>query len=129
MNKRFAEWIDLKERLHSKDTQPPHVNEGDIWWTSVGENIGFEINGKSRLLTRPVVIFKKLTHGFYLVIPTTSQERNGTWYVSFPHSSLIKTACLHQVRTIDYRRLHSRLGRLDEVDFRRLRSAFHILYQ
>jgi hypothetical protein len=30
---------------------------------------GSEIGGKSKLFSRPVIIFRKLAHGFYFVIP------------------------------------------------------------
>ena len=126
--KRFLEWIGLKERLHNKLPQAPHVSEGDIWWASVGENVGSEINGKSRLFSRPVVIYRKLSHGFYLVIPVTSQARTGNWYVPFRQGGKADTACLHQTRAIDYRRLSSRLGELDDEDFRRIIEGFYKLY-
>jgi hypothetical protein len=60
MLKRFLPWIVLKEDLHNNEHRPPHVSEGDIWWASVGENVGSEINGKSKLFFRPVVILRKL---------------------------------------------------------------------
>ena len=37
-------------------------------------------------------------------------------------------ACLHQIRTIDYRRLYSKLGRLDDNDFDHVRNGFMNLY-
>lgn len=129
MNKWFALWIALKEKLHAKIFQPPRVSEGDIWWVSIGENVGFEINGKSKLFTRPVIILKKISKGFYFVIPTTSQPRVGSWYIGFPESSLIKNACLHQARPIDYRRLSSKLGELNESDLGRLKRAFIKFHQ
>ena len=63
-----------QRNLHSRKHQPPFVSEGDIWWASVGENVGSEINGKSDLFSRPVVIYKKLAHGFYSVVPTTTAK-------------------------------------------------------
>ena len=36
--------------------------------------------------------------------------------------------CLHQIRTIEYRRLSSRLGTIDESDFERVVESFHALY-
>jgi len=127
--KKFLEWIGLKENLHFKDPRVPYVSEGDIWWASLGENIGGEINGKSRLFSRPVVILKKLTHSLYFVAPTTTQARVGTWYVSFRQKNVPMASCLHQVRVIDYRRLSSRLGELDAVDFKHVKEGFHKLYQ
>ena len=125
---KFLEWIGLKEQLHSIGRKAPHVSQGDIWWASIGENLGSEINGKSRLFSRPVVIFKKLAHGFYFVIPTTSQTRQGSWYVPFRQKEREMVACLHQARAIDYRRLSSKLGTLDDKDFARVKSGFNALY-
>ena len=62
--KRFLAWIGLKERLHSATPVPPLVSEGDIWWASLGENVGSEINGKSSLFSRPVVILLRRSDNF-----------------------------------------------------------------
>ena len=68
MMKRFLEWIGLKEKLHSQDHEPPLVRERDIWWVSFGDNVGSEINGKSKLFTRPGIILKKLSRKSFLVL-------------------------------------------------------------
>lgn len=56
--RRFLEWIGLKEQLHMQDHEPPLVSEREIWWASIGENVGSEIKflaiageaaGKSRM--------------------------------------------------------------------------------
>jgi mRNA interferase MazF len=126
--KRFLEWIGLKEKLHSSDAQPPLVKERDIWWASIGENVGSEINGKNDLFSRPVIIFRKLAHGFYFVIPTTTRVHEGSWYVPFRHRGKDTVACLHQARAIDYRRLSSKLGTIDTNDFRCIQEGFIQLY-
>jgi mRNA interferase MazF len=126
--KKFLEWMRLKEKRHESEHKPPHVSEGDIWWASLGENVGSEINGKSHQFSRPVIIFKKLAHGFYFVIPTTTKTRNGSWYCKFHQSEKEFFACLHQARSIDHRRLYSRLGELDDEDEKRVRIQFENLY-
>lgn len=126
--KQFMEWIELKEKLHYRAHKPPLVSERDIWWISVGENVGSEINGKNDLFSRPAIIFRKLAHGFYFVIPTTTQSKTGSWFVPFEHRGRRMVACLHQVRTIDYRRLSSRLGTMDTNDFQRIQDGFAKLY-
>jgi len=127
--KRFMEWIGLKEKLHNNAGQPPHVSESELWWFSIGENVGSEMNGKSVLFSRPGLILKKLARGFYLVAPTTSQLKKGTWYVEIVHEGKPMWVCLHQVRTLDYRRLSSRLGRIDSHDFKTVKEAFWQLYR
>jgi len=93
------------------------------------KNVGSEVNGKSDLFSRPVVILKKLSHSFYFVVPTTTQPREGTWYVPFSLGGKEMIACLHQARALDYRRLSSRLGTIDGDDFSRVRSGFRALYK
>ena len=127
--KRFLEWIGLKKKLHHNNHKPPYVSEGDMWWCSLGDNVGSEINGKSKQFSRPVIILKKLSRSFYFVIPTTTQMRTGSWYVSFQHNKKDMVACLQQARSIDYRRLWSKLGSLDDTDFGRVKSGFHSLYK
>ena len=127
--KKFLEWIGLKEKLHNVEGQPPHVSEGDIWWASVGENVGSEINGKSKLFSRPVIILKKLAHGFYFIIPITTQIREGSWYVPFRQKEKDMVACLHQARAMDHRRLSSKLGTLDDEDLSHVKKGFSALYK
>lgn len=127
MLKRFLVWIALKQDLHNSGHKPPHVSEGDIWWASVGENVGSEINGKSKLFSRPVVILRKLSHGFYFVVPTTTQQRTGSWFIAFRQNERTMLACLHQARAIDYRRLSSKLGTMDDEDFARVKDGFRKL--
>lgn len=129
MLKQFGQWLKLKERLHERDQRPPLVSEGDIWWASVGENVGSEINGKSELFSRPVIVYRKLSHGFYFVIPTTTQAKTGSWYVPFRQKGRENAACLHQARAIDYRRLSSKLGTLDDEDIVRVREGFTRLFK
>ena len=126
--KRFPEWIDLKEKLHDSQHQPPFVSERDLWWASIGENVGSEINGKSSKFSRPVLILRKLTHGFYLVVPTTTQPHVGSWYIHIRFADQDEWICLHQIRTIDHRRIHSKIGQIDTDDFERTRAGFKKLY-
>jgi mRNA interferase MazF len=70
---KFMNWIEIKIRLHFKSHEPPLVTEGDIWWASLGENIGTEINGKGPLFTRPLIVLRKLSRETYFVVPVTTQ--------------------------------------------------------
>ena len=129
MVKRFLEWIGLKERLHGSNHRSPFVSERDVWWASLGENVGSEMNGKSDRFSRPVLILKKLAHGFYLVAPVTTQPHKGSWYVHIRFEEKDEYICLNQIRTIDYRRLSSKLGQLDTNDFAKVKEGFWNLYK
>lgn len=129
MSKNFLSWIKLKEKLHATKKGPPLVSERDLWWISFGENAGSEINGKSTLFSRPGLVLKKLSRGFYLVVPTITQLKTGSWYVNITQEGRSMCVCLHQIRVIDYKRLSSRLGVVDEEDFKRVKEAFWVLYK
>jgi mRNA interferase MazF len=129
MDKRFGEWVQYKEKLHYIKKGSPLIREGDLWWLSIGENIGSEINGKSHLFSRPGVILKRLSYRLYLIAPTTSQKREGSWYAQIMQEKRHVSICLHQIRVIDYRRLSNRLGKLDSNDFEKVKEIFLNLYK
>ncbi len=126
--KRFLEWIKLKEKLHNNKHTPPLFKEGEIWWVSLGENIGSEINGKSRLFSRPILIFKKLSKSTFMGVPTSSQDRKGTWYVQITLGDVKNVVILSQARLLDYKRLSSKIGELDAVEMTKIREKFKNLY-
>lgn len=126
--KRFLEWIGLKEKLHDAIHKPPLFKEGEVWWCSIGENVGSEINGKSRLFSRPVLIFRKLSAGTFLGLPTTSQKRKGTWYVTITLGKVESTVVLSQARVLDYKRLSSKIGQLEAVEMKKVMKGFKNLY-
>jgi mRNA interferase MazF len=126
---KFIDWIKLKMALDSISYKPPLVDERDIWWISFGKNIGSEINGKSRLFSRPGIVLKKLSSKFYLVAPTTSKEHTGSWYVKITYSNKQTYVCLHQIRTLDYRRLSNKIGQIDDAQYNKIKDGFLDLYK
>ena len=68
-------------------------------------------------------MIKKLSRCFFLVAPTTSMPHEGSWYVRIKHAGKDTFVCLHQIRTVDYRRLSSRLGQIDSDDFDKVKSV------
>jgi mRNA-degrading endonuclease toxin of MazEF toxin-antitoxin module len=126
--KHFLEWIGLKQRLHESEHTPPFVSERDLWWVSFGENVGSEINGKNEHFARPGLILRKLSHGFYLVAPMTTQKHEGSWYVHLRFEKIDEYVCLNQIRTVDHRRLDSKLGQISTEDFKQVKEGFHRLY-
>jgi mRNA interferase MazF len=58
--KKFDDWIEDKKHINQK-TKLVTFKKGDIWWASIGVNIGSEIDGKNSEFERPVLIIKKIT--------------------------------------------------------------------
>ena len=122
--KRFWEWIKVKSELDRKDHQPPLFKEREIWWCYLGENVGTEVNGKSRYFTRPVLVLRKYDRYSFLALPLTTKQKAGTWHATFMHKGKVQTAQLTQSRTLSYKRLKELMGKIDEVDYDMVKKAF-----
>jgi len=128
--KRFLEWISLKNRLHHSISKTLLFNEGEVWWCSVGENVGSEINGKSKLFSRPVLILKKFSSNLFLGLPTsTKPQKVRIWCVPIFINRKMKTSViLSQARVFDIKRLSNLIGTIDETSLIKTKKAFRRLF-
>ncbi|HJV33298.1 MAG TPA: hypothetical protein VJ694_04695, partial [Patescibacteria group bacterium] len=69
---RLHAWTKRKIQVHLHD-RVLYFEEREIWWSSLGENIGSEDNGKHDIFVRPVIILKKFSRALSLAIPVTTQ--------------------------------------------------------
>lgn len=128
MKKDFKKWIILKEKIHERDFKPPFFKEGEIWWSHFGENVGTEMNGKSDMFSRPVIIYKKYDKFSFLGLPLTSKSREGTWYYRFTFNNKAQTAVLSQSRVISCKRLKEKIGKTSSNDFEAIIEAYERLH-
>ena len=128
MIKQFLQWIGLKEKLHQAEHVPPLFKEHEIWWCSIGENIGNEVNGNGTRFTRPVFILKKYDAYSFFGLPLTTKEKEGSWYVHMRFKEKNQTVVLMQGRVLDYRRLKEKMGEVEAGDSLRIREAFLALH-
>src|SRR3989344_4463545 len=126
MIKQFIKWIQLKEKLHNVQKEPPLVKERDLWWISFGENIGSEINGKSDLFSRPAIVLKKLSRSFYLVAPPTTKKKEGTWYVEIKQEGKFVYVYIHKILKFDKRRLSSKGEKKHKNNFAKKKRSFGV---
>jgi mRNA-degrading endonuclease toxin of MazEF toxin-antitoxin module len=99
--KDFDYWNSLKKNLDSKHRNIK-FKEGQIWWCSIGLNIGSEQNGGGKNFERPVIILKKFFSKTLLILPITSKSKFGNYYFSLDSQN---TVILCQPRLIDSNRL------------------------
>jgi mRNA interferase MazF len=124
MVKDYNEWKEKKAELNSYVGTPPQVRAGDIWWASVGDNIGSEINGKGELFSRPFLILKVTGNGFYFGIPLSTRIKFNKQYIFLKSGTKDAVACLHQSQAIDFRRLSDRITTVSNDELDRIRKAF-----
>lgn len=70
----FDEWNEVKKKLDKK-TGNSLFREGQIWWCSVGQNVGSETYGKGKIFARPVLVFKRLSAQLFIGIPLTTKQK------------------------------------------------------
>jgi len=119
MFKQFDQWNILKKKLNSKiSSEKFYFYEREVWWSSIGLNIGVESDGKNEHFERPVLILKKFNGHMLWVIPLTSREHHGIHFYKISHDRGISFACLSQLRTLSSKRLLRKIGMVTENDFK-----------
>jgi len=109
MQKDFDAWNKKKKELESREQRISGVHERQIWWCSLGLNIGDEEDGKNDLFERPILIIRKYNKRFVLVIPLTSNIKFDPHYHRIENRTM-GSAILSQARPISTKRF-DRLAR------------------
>ena len=123
MEKDFFGWAKIKQRVH-KRKQAPYFGVGQIWWCSLGANVGTEQDGKGPQYVRPVVVLTKFNEHSCLVVPLTGRERHGRYYAYLGEiNGRPSSAILSQLRLIDSRRLIQKAGSISREKHAALKKA------
>jgi mRNA interferase MazF len=118
MKKDFDQWNIVKKELEARSVQREFFfYEREVWWCSVGLNVGVESDGKNNNFERPILIIKKFNSDMIWVLPLTSKERFGIHYHQIIHTSGSSWVCLSQIKTISTKRLLRKIGMIPESDF------------
>lgn len=121
---RFIAWTNRKITIHFQDRSEFYFYEREVWWASLGENIGFEMNGKNLHFERPVLIVKKFSKDMAFVFPTTTKMKKGSWFYDIKYGGVKTQVVFAQARTISTKRLIRKLAILSEEQFRDLTNSF-----
>ena len=122
MLKDFLSWIKIKFNIHEYEKRPPFFNEREVWWSSFGQNIGDEENGKGDNFMRPVIVIRKFNKNICLVVPTSSQLKDNQYYFEIEYKNKQYSALLSHLRTINTKRLKGKIARLSMNDFEKLKG-------
>jgi len=120
--KDFDGWIAKKKEYHYRKTKPPMFKERDIWWASIGVNVGFEEDGKHEKFIRPVLVIKKFNQELFLGIPMSTKIKDNRYYVQVTVKNKTVSVLISQIRVFSAKRIQDKLAELDEADFVKLRK-------
>ena len=115
--KRFRAWNKLKIKLNMQQSLPAGYKERDIWWVSVGHNIGVEEDGKGNTFNRPVLVVRGFNRYMFWGVPLSTTNKDGKYYHKFVVNGKTSTALLSQMRVYDTKRLISKYGMAGKHDF------------
>ena len=121
--KDFGQWLRIKAELDIRHDSPT-FQEREIWWCSIGVNVGFEIFGKDEKFTRPVLILRKYSRSTFFGLPLTSKRKQHPYHYHLHVAGKEGSVLLDQGRTIDSRRLIKKISKLNENDVAAIKEAF-----
>jgi mRNA-degrading endonuclease toxin of MazEF toxin-antitoxin module len=123
MKKDFDGWNETNKRTDSR-RGAPYYHEREVWWCTLGVNVGSEENGSGEEYRRPALILKGLSIETCLIVPLTTSAKDHPLRVAV---GLIggkqARAILSQMRVIDTKRLVRKIEYLNIVTFEQIRKA------
>ncbi len=125
MKKDFKVWGQQKEVIdHQISESSLYFKEGDIWWSRLGANIGFEQDGKGESFSRPILILKKFNQFIFWAIPLSTKCKNNPYYIEcISQEGEKRTAIISQIRLMSVKRLTDKIGVTESVSFKIIRKA------
>ena len=126
--KDFNSWNEIKQKLDERE-RGRTFQEREVWWCSVGVNIGFEIYGKNRFFNRPVLVLRKFSRFTFLGAPLTSKCDSRPYRYKIHLNDKESSVILDQDRCFDYRRLLNLEGKLTYEQFDKVTQFYIDLIQ
>jgi len=124
-------WNGVKKKIDQKE-RVVYAHPREVWWCSLGVNVGTEVDGKNHTFERPVLVLKVYNKQSMLVLPITSKEKNDMYHVSVSiqnNTASEKTLAtvyikLTQSRVISNKRLLRKVDVIAKDDFAQILEAY-----
>jgi mRNA-degrading endonuclease toxin of MazEF toxin-antitoxin module len=118
MSKEFDRWNSKKKQINSRADEIL-FHDREIWWCSLGVNVGSEQDGVSGNFERPVLIIKKFNRSVLWVVPLTRTIKPGNpnYFVLEDKENSKSAAVLSQLRLISSNRLIRKIETLNDQQF------------
>ena len=118
----FDEWNEEKKFLHLSLIKKPRFHEREIWWCSIGKNLGDEQDGKNAFFERPVLILKKFNDYIAWVLPLSSKLKIGPYYYAILLNKQYRSIILSQLRLVSVKRFRRIMIKIPSAQFRLIRA-------
>lgn len=127
MTKDFDRWNNEKKKVHNL-SENKFYHPRDIWWCSLGVNVGFEQDGTGQDFERPVLVLRGFSKHVCLVIPLTTSHKENPYHINLGIiDGKPAAAIISQIRLIDTKRLINKIDVVNEKSFEEIKKAIKAL--
>lgn len=125
--KDFDSWNIIKQKINNGKLKLLYFKEREIWWLSIGINVGYEEDGKHEDFLRPVLVITKFNRELFLGVPLSTKVKDNRYYINISLKGRTVSAMVSQIRTFSSKRILYKLGELDSEDFMKVVNNVRIL--
>ena len=119
MKKDFDKWNNKKKIIDQKEiSNQMFFNEREIWWGSLGVNIGYEQDGKNDDFERPLLIIKKFNRSIVWIAPLTTIAKDNEFHFKLKKSD--SSVILSQIRLVSTKRFLRLIEKINVNEFQEL---------
>src|SRR3989338_9273220 len=118
-SKDFDKWNQQKQKIHTREAEV-FFHEREVWWCSLGVNVGFEQDGTNEMFERPVLIVKKFNRDVLWMLPLTRSDKKNRYYVPISVGDSNSAVILSQLRLISSKRLQRYMHKLPQGQFKKI---------
>ena len=117
-DKEYDEWNKLKKEIQSGTDVPDYFpQEGEVWMSSLGKNIGFEQNGSGSNFSRPILVVKKFNNHMFWCASLSTKQKKFDFYYNFTDPNGEKVSViLAQLKLVSVKRLKRKLYDISSSD-------------
>lgn len=130
MEKDFDSWNKLKKNIDKKEIDNQfNFHAGDIWWTTLGINVGSEINGKHETFERPILIIKVINKHTLYALPLTSKDHfTDKYHQKITYDDKQGVVVFSQVKVISSKRLLRKVSQIKSEELKIVKDSFIKLF-
>lgn len=122
MEKDFDKWNEKKKQLHATAHRSVFVSQREIWWCSLGVNVGREQDGRGDNFERPVVVLRRLSPDTFMALPLSGKKRLEKFQSPVTHGRVYGFALPDQIRVLDTKRLRRKVGAITQGEFKEIEN-------
>lgn len=117
MSKDFNNWNIEKQNLEQCKPNQLVFHKREVWWCSIGVNLGYEQDGKNKLYERSVLVLRKFNDKMAWVLPMTTKNKDNIYYHQLEYEGVKSSVILSQLRLVSVKRFRRFIRRISDYHF------------